>query len=81
MKWICTIIGSLIVLAGVILSPWPKFILDVANEILIVPDAADDIIFHNIIKVLAATATYVPFSLFGGGVGYVIGYLWERKYD
>ncbi|MFC1989160.1 hypothetical protein ACFLVW_01125 [Chloroflexota bacterium] len=81
MKWICTIVGSVIVLVGIILSPWPEFILDVANEVLRVPEAADDIVFHNIVKVLAAVVTYVFFPAFGGGLGFVLGYFWERKYD
>ncbi len=81
MKWICTIMGGSVVLVGVILSPWPKFILGMANEILRVPEAADDIVFQNIIKVSVAVVTFVLFPAFGSGLGYIIGYFWERKYD
>ena len=81
MKWMCTFLGSLIVLIGIILSPWPQFILGVANNILAIPEAADDFVFQNIVKVFAVVVAFVLFPAFGGVAGYVIGYILERKLD
>ena len=81
MRWICTIVGILIVLIGVLLSPWPQFISDVANKILAIPEAADDVVFHNVVKVSAAVVTYILFPALGGVLGYVVGSILVRKLD
>ena len=81
MKWICTVLGSLIVFYGVLFSPWPQFILDVANKILAIPEAADDIVFQNIVKVSTVVIAYILFPIFGGILGYVLGSVLARKFD
>ncbi|MFC2071887.1 hypothetical protein ACFLUU_04115 [Chloroflexota bacterium] len=82
MKWMGTVLGSLIVLIGIILSPWPQFITDIANSIILaIPEAADDFVFQNIVKVFAAVVAFVIFPGFGGIAGYIIMYILERKLD
>jgi hypothetical protein len=82
MKWIGTVLGSLIVLIGIMWSPWPQFMTDITNNIMLaVPEAADDLVFQNLFKVFATVVAFVIFPGFGGIAGYVIGYILERKYD
>ena len=46
MKWRTTVVGIFIVLIGVIFSPWPEFISDVANNIIAaIPDYIDPFYF------------------------------------
>ena len=67
---------------GIIFSPWPQFILDVANNIILaIPEAADDFVFQNIVKVSTAVVAYSLVPACGGVVGYVVGYILERKLD
>ena len=81
MKWMSAFLGSLIVLIGIILSPWPQFIADMTNNIVLaIPEAADDFVFQNIVKVFAAVVAFVIFPSFGGIAGYVIGYILGRKF-
>ena len=81
MKWMSTILGSLFVLIGVVLSPWPQFILDAANNILAMPEAAGDVVFHTMVKGFAVVVAYILFPIFGGVLGFVIGYILVRKLD
>ncbi|MFC1874190.1 hypothetical protein ACFLYX_02695 [Chloroflexota bacterium] len=82
MKWMIAVVGSLFVLIGIIFSPWPQFIWDIANNIILaIPEAADDFVFQNIVKVFAVVVAFVIFPCFGGIAGYVIGYILERKLD
>ena len=81
MKWMSTILGSLFVFIGVVLSPWPQFILDFANNILAMPEAAGDVMFHTMVKGAAMVVAYILFPIFGGIFGYVIGYILVRRLD
>ncbi|MFC1847509.1 hypothetical protein ACFLW5_01680, partial [Chloroflexota bacterium] len=76
-----TAVGTLIVFFVVLLSPWPQFISDLANVMLAIPEAADDAIFQNVVKVSTVLITYLPFPAFGGAIGYIVGILLVRKYE
>ena len=80
MKLISTIIGSLIVLIIVILTPWPDFILGVANRML-VPEASGDAVYEFLVKALTVTVSYVLFPAVGGAIGFVVGYIINRKFE
>jgi hypothetical protein len=81
MKLICTIIGSLIVLIIVILTPWPDFILGVANRMLAVPEAAGDVVYEYLVKTFMVTVSYIAFPLVGGVIGFITGYIINRKFE
>ena len=82
MKLMCTFLGILIVLLGIMLSPWPRFISGVAsNFVMSIPEADDDLVFQNIIKVLTAVVAYVLVPVCGGLLGFLVGYIVERKLD
>ena len=81
MKWICTIAGIFIALYLVLFSPWPRFTTSVANQILAIPEATDDIIFHTLVKGLTVFVIYVLLPALGGIIGYGIGSLLVRKFD
>ena len=81
MKWMSTAVGSLVVFFLILLTPWPQFISDMANVIMAIPEAADDVVFQNIVQVSAVLTTYVVFPVFGGVIGYIIGILLLRRYE
>lgn len=81
MKLMCVIIGACIALMGVILSPWPQLVLDVTNNMLSIPEAVHDEVYHTIVKVLAVAVAYVLFPIVGGLLGLIVGYILVRKYD
>jgi len=82
MKWMSAALGSLIIIIGTILSPWPQFVADMAgNIVLSIPEASDDLVFQNVVKVFAVVLAFVIFPSFGGIAGYVIGSILGRKFD
>jgi hypothetical protein len=81
MKLICTVVGTLIVLIIVLLSPWPDFILRVGNNLLANPEARGDIIWEYLIKGFVITVSYVIFPLLGGVIGFITGYIINIKLD
>jgi len=81
MKLMCTIVGCLIVLIVVIVSPWPHLVFDVASKIQALPEAADDVVYHTIVKVISVAVAYVLFPLLGAALGYLVGYILVRRLD
>jgi hypothetical protein len=81
MKWLCTVVVSLIVFFGVLFSPWPQFIFGVSNKILEIPEAAYDTVFQDIIKVSAVVTAYILFPTLGCILGYIVGVVLARKFD
>jgi len=80
MKLMCTVVGCLIVLVIVILTPWPDFVLGVANKML-VPEASGDVVWEFLVKAFMFTVSYVAFPVIGGVIGFITGYIINRKYD
>ena len=81
MKLMCVITGACIALIGTILSAWPRLVLEVANNMLALPEAIGDDVYHTIVKVLAVVVGYVLFPIVGGAIGFVVGYILVRKLD
>ena len=62
MKLMGTIVGSLIVLVVVILTPWPDFVLGVANKMLI-KEASGDVVWEFLVKAFMVTVSYIVFPV------------------
>ena len=80
MKLMGTIVGSLIVLVIVILTPWPDYILSVANKML-VPEASGDVVWEFLVKAFMVTVSYIVFPVVGGIIGFIVGYIINRKFE
>ena len=80
MKLICTVVGMLIVLVIVILTPWPEYISGVADEMMALPEAAGDIVWEYVLKAFTVGVGYMLFPLIGGVIGFITGYLINRRY-
>ena len=81
MKLMGTIVGSLIVLVIVILTPLPDFILGVANRMLAMPEAYGDDVYEFLVKAFMFTVSYVVFPAIGGVIGFITGYIINRKFE
>ena len=81
MRLICTIVGTLIVLIAILLSPWPDFILGIGNNMLANPQARGDVIYEYVVQGLIITVSYVIFPVIGGVAGYIAGYIINVKFD
>ena len=80
MKLMGTIVGSLIVLVIVILTPWPDFVLSVANKMLI-REASGDVVWEFLVKAFMVTVSYIVFPVIGGVIGFITGYIINRKFE
>ena len=80
MKLICTIVGMLIVLVIVIFTPWPKFISGMATDLMALPEAQGDVVWKYALKAFTIGVGYIAFPLIGGVIGYVTGYIINRRY-
>ena len=79
MRWTCMAIGIIIAFIAEIASPWPQFITIKASQILADPLVAGDVVLSNLVKVAFVIIAYVLFPALGAGIGYFIGFIWERK--
>ena len=80
-KWICIAIGSLLGLIGELASPWPQFVMDLSEKMLVNPVVAKDIVLPTLVRVSTPVIAYVLFPVFGGGLGHIAGYLLERRFQ
>jgi uncharacterized membrane protein len=81
MKLMCTIIGLLVVLIIIVFSPWPEYIQGVANKLLAIPESSGDAVWEFLLKAFNVGVGYILFPLVGGGIGLIVGYIIERRYD
>jgi len=79
MRWMCLVIGIVIAFIAEIASPWPQFMLRKADEIAADTVVASDIVLPTLIKVAFVILAYVIFPALAAGIGYVVGFILERK--
>ena len=79
MKWVCMVMGILFCLIVELMSPWPQFILGVADKLQADPAVASDIMLPTLVVIFSLLLAYALFPAIGAGIGYLVGLVWERK--
>lgn len=79
MKWICSLIGSLVGIIGEVISPWPAFITDTARTMSNNPVISDDPIARTLITMVGFIVAYIIFPSLGFGLGYLSGWILQRR--
>ena len=79
MRWTCMAVGIILAFIAEIASPWPQFILNKAGDIVTDAVVASDSVLPTLVKVSFVIIAYIIFPALGAGIGYFVGFIWERK--
>ena len=80
MKLIGIVVGILLFLIIVMLSPWPAFVQGIGNTLLADPEAIGDTVYDGVVQTFVFVISYIIFPFLGGVIGFIVGYIVNRKY-